>query len=41
MLVLSSESQLLGSNPVVWPCDQEPGRTFRKELPPEEAKLRC
>ena len=29
MLVLSSQSRLLGSNPVVWLCDQEPVRTFQ------------
>ena len=40
MLVLSSQSRLLGSNPVAWLCDQEPVRTFQKGLPPEKAKLR-
>ena len=40
MLVLSSQSGLLGSNPLVWPCDQQPVRTFQKGLPPEKAKLR-
>ena len=40
MLVLSSQSRLLGSNPVVWLCDQEPVCTFQKEPPPEKAKLR-
>ena len=40
MLVLSSQARLLGSNPVVWLCDQEPVRTFRKGPPPEKAKLR-
>ena len=40
MLVLSSQSRLLGSNPVVWLCDQEPVRTFEKGPPPEKAKLR-
>ena len=40
MLVLSSQARLLGSNPVVWLCDQEPVRTFQKGSPPEEAKLR-
>ena len=40
MLVLSSPSRLLGSNPVVWLCDQEPVRTFQKGPPPEKAKLR-
>ena len=40
MLVLSSEARLLGSNPVVWLCDQEPVRTFQKGLRPEKGKLR-
>ena len=40
MLVLSSQSRLLRSNPVVWLCDQEPVRTFQKGPPPEKAKLR-
>ena len=40
MLVLSSQSRLLGSNPVVWLCDQEPVRTFQRGPPPEKAKLR-
>ena len=40
MLVLSTRSGLLGSNPVVWLCDQEPVRTFQKGPPPEKAKLR-
>ena len=40
MLVLSSQSRLLGSNPVVWLCDQEPVRTFQKGLSPEKAKVR-
>ena len=40
MLVLSSQSRLVGSNAVVWLCDQEPVRTFQKEPPPEKAKLR-
>ena len=40
MLVLSSQSRLLRSNPVVWLCDQEPVRTFQKGHPPEKAKLR-
>ena len=40
MLVLSSQSRLSGSNPVVWLCDQEPVRTFQKGPPPEKAKLR-
>ena len=40
MLVLSSQARLLGSNPVVWLCDQEPVRTFQKGPPPEKAELR-
>ena len=40
MLVLSSRSPLLGSNPVVWLCDKEPARTFQKGPLPEKAKLR-
>ena len=40
MLVLSSRARLLGSNPVVWLCDQAPVRTFQKGPPPEKAKLR-
>ena len=40
MLVPSSPSRLLESNPVVWLCDQEPVRTFQNESPPEKAKLR-
>ena len=40
MLVLSSQSRLLGSNPVVWLCDQETVRTFEKGPPPQKAKLR-
>ena len=40
MLVLSSQSRLLGSNPVVWLCDQEPVRTFPKGPPPEKADPR-
>ena len=40
MLVLSSQSRLLGSNPVVWLCDQEPVKSFQKGPPPEKAKLK-
>ena len=40
MLVLSSQARLLGSNPVVWLCDQEPVCSFQKGPPPEKAKLR-
>ena len=41
MLLLSSQSRLLESNPVAWLCDQDPVRTFQKGPPPEKAKLRC
>ena len=34
MLVLSFQSRLLESNPVVWLCDQEQVRTFQKGPPP-------
>ena len=40
MLVLSCQSRLLGSNSVVWLCDQEPVCTFQKGPPAEKAKLR-
>ena len=40
MLVLSSHSRLLGSNPIVWLCDQEPVKSFQKGPPPERAKLK-
>ena len=40
MLVLSSQSRLLGSNPVVWLFDQEPVGTLQKGPLPEKAKLR-
>ena len=40
MLVLSSQSRLWGSNPVVWLCEQEPLRTFQYGPPPEKARLR-
>ena len=39
MLVLSSQSRLLGSNPIVWLCDQEPVKFFHKGPPPEKAKI--
>ena len=32
MLVLSSQSRLLGTNPIVWLCDQEPVKTFQKRI---------
>ena len=40
MLVLSSQSRLLGSNPIVWLCDQEPVKSFQKGPQPEKAKLK-
>ena len=40
MLVVSSQSGLLGTNPIVWLCDQEPVKTFQKGPPPEKAKLK-
>ena len=39
MLVLSSQSRLLESNPIFWLCDQEPVKSFQKGPPPEKAKL--
>ena len=38
--MLSSQFQLLGSNPIVWLCDQEPVKTFQKGSPPEKAKVK-
>ena len=40
MLLLLSQFQLLGSNPIVWLCDQEPVKSFQKGPPPEKAKLK-
>ena len=40
MLVLSSQSRLLGTNPIVWVCDQEPVKTLQRGPPPEKAKLK-
>ena len=40
MLVLSSPSGLLGSNPIVWLCDQELVKSFQKGPPAEKAKLK-
>ena len=40
LLVLSSESRLLGSNPIVWLCDQEPVKSFQTRTPQEKAKLK-
>ena len=38
MLVLSSRSRLLGSNPIVWLCGQEPVKSFRKGPPLDKEK---
>ena len=40
MLVLSSQSRLFGTNPIVWLCNQEPVNTFQKGPPPEKGKLK-
>ena len=40
MPVLSSQSLLRGTNPIVWLCDQEPVKMFQKGSPPEKAKLK-
>ena len=40
MSVLSFRSRLLGTNPIVWLCDQEPVKTFHKGPPPEKAKIK-
>ena len=36
--MLSSQYRLLGSNPIVWLCDQEPVKSFQKGPPPEKPK---
>ena len=38
--MLSSQSRLLGNNPILWLCDQEPVKTFQKGPPPEKTKLK-
>ena len=40
MLALSSQLRLLGSNPIVWLCDQEPVKSSQKGPPPEKAKVK-
>ena len=40
MLVLASQSRLLGSIPIVSLSDQEPVKSFQKGRPPEKAKLK-
>ena len=38
--MLSSESRLLGTNPIVLVCDQEPVKTFQRDPPPEKKNLK-
>ena len=38
MLVQSSQFRLLGSNPIVWLCDQKLVKSFQKGPPPKKAK---
>ena len=38
MQVLPSQSRLLGSNPIVWLCNQEPVKSFQKGPPRQKAK---
>ena len=38
--LISGQSRLFGSNPVVWLCDQESTETFLKVAPPENRKVR-
>ena len=40
MLVPSSPSRPLGSNPIVWLCYHEPLKSLQKGPPPEKAKLK-
>ena len=40
MLVLSSQHRVIGGNPVVWLCDQEPIKSFQNGIPPKKAQLR-
>ena len=40
MLVLSSQSRVLGSSPIVRVSDEEPLITFQKGSPPKKAKLK-
>ena len=40
MVVLSSQSRLLGSNPIVWLCDQQPVKSFQEGPAPDKAKLK-
>ena len=40
MLVLSSQSRLFGSNPIVWLCHQEAVKSFQKGPPSQKVKLK-
>ena len=40
MLLLFSQSRLLGTKPIIWLCDQEPVETFQNGNPPETGKLK-
>ena len=40
MVVLSSQSRLLGTNPIVWLCDEEQVKTLQKGPPPEKGTLK-
>ena len=40
MLVIFSQSELLGPNPIVWLYDQEPVKFCQKGPPPAKAKLK-
>ena len=40
VLVLSSQSRLLRSNPLMWLCDKRPVESFRKGPPPQKVKLK-
>ena len=39
MQVLASQAGLLGSNPIVWLCDQEPVKSVQKGPAHEKGKL--
>ena len=35
VLLLASQTRIVGSNPVTWLCDQEPAQAFLHKPPPE------
>ena len=41
MLVLSFQCGLLGTNPIVWLCDQEPVKTFQKDLAAKKSEAKA